>query len=310
MEKSRKHLIVVGGPTAVGKTSFSIKLAQHYGTEIISADSRQIFKKLDIGTAKPSKEELVSVPHHFIDVLAPEQEYNAGQFERDALALLENLFKEHKQVIVTGGSGMYVQALCQGIDEMPEIPLEVREQLNERLEREGLEKLLAELELADPAYYNVVDRHNPQRVVRALEVFSFTGLPFSSFRTKSFVKRPFNIIKIALDRPRKELYERIDLRMDQMIEEGLFEEAKELYPYRHLNALQTVGYKEIFDFIEGIYDKDEAIRLLKRNTRRYAKRQLTWFRKDPEFNWFHPDDIEEVIAFIKRQVEEKDLSGF
>ena len=302
--------MVVGGPTAVGKTSFSIQLAQHYKTEIISADSRQLFKKLNIGTAKPTQEELAAVPHHFIDVLSPEEDYNAGLFEKEALERLDTLFRQHKQVVVTGGSGMYVQALCQGIDEMPEIPLEVREQLNKRLEKEGLESLLEDLKKLDPHYYEVVDRHNPQRIVRALEVCTYTGLPFSSFRKKSLVERPFNIIKIGLDRPRQELYERIDFRMDQMIEEGLFEEARELYPYRHLNALQTVGYKEIFDFMEGAYDKEEAIRLLKRNSRRYAKRQLTWFRKDPEFHWFHPDEIKETIAFIDRQMQAGDNSGF
>ena len=294
----------------MGKTSFSIQLAQHYKTEIISADSRQLFKKLNIGTAKPTQEELTAVPHHFVDVLSPEEDYNAGLFEKEALERLDTLFRQHRQVVVSGGSGMYIQALCQGIDEMPEIPLEVREQLNKRLEQEGLESLLEDLKNLDPHYYEVVDRHNPQRIVRALEVCTYTGLPFSSFRKKSFIERPFNTIKIGLDRPRQELYERIDLRMDQMIEEGLFEEARELYPYRHLNALQTVGYKEIFDFIEGAYDKEEAIRLLKRNSRRYAKRQLTWFRKDPEFHWFHPGEIKEAISFIDRQMEVGDKSGF
>lgn len=292
---------MVGGPTAVGKTTFSIRLAQQYQTEIISADSRQLYQQLTIGTAKPNAEELAAVPHHFIDILPPEREYNAGQFERDAMALLDRLFLQHDQVVVAGGSGMYVQALCQGIDEMPEIPAQFRENLNMRLQKEGLPSLLAELQLLDPVYFQQVDRQNPQRVVRALEVSLYTGSPYSSFRRQGFKERPFHTIKIGLDRPREELYQRINERMDQMVEEGLFEEARELYPHKNLNALQTVGYKEVFDYIEGKYDKDEAIRLLKRNSRRYAKRQLTWFRKDKDFAWFHPDRFGEAIAFIEKE---------
>lgn len=292
---------MVGGPTAVGKTTFSIRLAQQYQTEIISADSRQLYQQLTIGTAKPNVEELAVVPHHFINILPPEREYNAGQFERDSLALLDALFQQHDQVVVAGGSGMYVQALCQGIDEMPAIPAEFRENLSLRLQREGLPALLAELQQLDPVYFQQVDRQNPQRVVRALEVSLYTGRPYSSFRRRGFKKRPFHTIKIGLDRPREELYQRINERMDQMVEEGLFEEARELYPYKNLNALQTVGYKEVFGYLEGRYDKDEAIRLLKRNSRRYAKRQLTWFRKDQEFAWFHPDKFGEAVAFVEKE---------
>lgn len=293
---------MVGGPTAVGKTAFSIALARYFRTEIISADSRQIYQQLDIGTAKPTKEEMAAVPHHFIDQLPVEEGYNAGQFEQDALALLEHLFKEHDVVVVTGGSGMYVQALSQGIDEMPLIPARLREELNIRLQEKGLEDLLEELKLRDRAYYETVDRKNPQRVIRALEVNMHTGRLFSAFRQQNFTQRPFRIIKIGLDRPRHELYARIDERMDQMIAQGLFKEAKRLYPYRHLNALQTVGYKEIFGYLKGDYEREEAIRLLKRNSRRYAKRQLTWFRKDPEFSWFNPDQIEEALVFIQEQM--------
>ena len=303
LHKKNNYLLVVGGPTAVGKTAFSIRLAQHYKTEIISADSRQLYQQLNIGTAKPSPEELAAAPHHFIDTLSPEQEYNAGAFERDALALLENLFLERRHVVVTGGSGMYVQALCQGIDEMPQVPSTVREQLNLALEQKGLEPLVEQLKLVDPTYYEQVDRSNPQRVLRALEICLHTGKPYSSFRQQNFKERPFHTIKIGLERPREELYDRIDQRMDAMLTEGLFEEARQLYPYRSLNALQTVGYKEIFDYLDGCYDKEEAVRLLKRNSRRYAKRQLTWFRKDSEFAWFHPDDFDGALAFIEQEKE-------
>lgn len=286
----------------MGKTACSIRLAQYYKTGIISADSRQLYQTLDIGTAKPTSAELAAVPHHFVDILPPEIEYNAGQFERDALQLLEKLFHSHNVVVVAGGSGMYVQALCQGIDEMPPIPAEVRELLNHRLEAEGLAALVQELQERDPAYAQEVDRNNPQRIVRALEVCLFTGRPYSSFRRKQYSRRPFGIIKVGLDRPRHDLYARIDLRMDAMIAEGLFEEAHRLHPFRELNALQTVGYKEIFDYIDGLYGREEAIRLLKRNSRRYAKRQLTWFRKDPEYTWFHPEETDVIIDWCNQQM--------
>lgn len=310
LDKINNYLLVVGGPTAVGKTAFSIQLARHFQTEIISADSRQLYQQLNIGTAKPNNAELAAVPHHFIDILPPEQEYNAGQFEREALSLLENLFQQHRHVVVAGGSGMYVQALCQGIDEMPEVPAALRQQLNQALDKKGLTPLTEQLKDLDPAYYEQVDRQNPQRVLRALEVCLHTGKPYSSFRKQDFKERPFHIIKIGLERSRPELYQRIDQRMDAMIAEGLFEEAKNLYPYRALNALQTVGYKEVFDYLEGSYDKEEAIRLLKRNSRRYAKRQLTWFRKDPAFHWFHPDSFREALAFIEQEKERLRLADF
>lgn len=302
MDIHNKYILVIGGPTAVGKTAVSLKVAQYFGAEIISADSRQLYRKMDIGTAKPTPEELAVVPHHFIDILPPEVEYNAGQFERDALQLLDKLFSSHDTVVVAGGSGMYVQALCQGIDEMPAVPAEIRETLNMRLSAEGLPVLVQELEKLDPRYAQEVDQRNPQRVIRALEISLYTGKPYSDFRQQNFAKRPFGVIKIGLERPRSELYARIDQRMDAMIAEGLFEEARLLYPFRHLNALQTVGYKEIFDYLDGLYDQEEAVRLLKRNTRRYAKRQLTWFKKDPEFAWFHPDETEEIIAYCQRKM--------
>lgn len=302
MSHQNKYILVVGGPTAVGKTACSIKLAQHFGTEIISADSRQLYQQLDIGTAKPTKQELAAVPHHFIDILPPDSEYNAGKFENDALELINQLFASHDVVVVAGGSGMYVQALCQGIDKMPAVPVEIREELNQRLAQEGLPVLVQELATLDPVYALEVDLKNPQRVIRALEICLYTQKPYSAFRQQHFPPRPFGIIKIGLDLPRDLLYTRIEQRMDAMITDGLIEEARQLYPYRSLNALQTVGYKEVFAYLEGSYDKEEAIRLLKRNSRRYAKRQLTWFRKDPEFTWFHPEKTEDIIAYCRARI--------
>ena len=302
-ESQKKYLIVVGGPTAVGKTAFSIQLARALQTEIISADSRQLYKQLDIGTAKPDAAELASVPHHFIDILEPDTEYSAGQFERDALLLLEQLFQKYRAVVVVGGSGMYVQALYRGMDQMPEVPANIRESLNQELQVKGLDVLAERLKHHDPQYWQEVDRQNPVRIIRALEVIEATGKPYSSFRQQQYPARPFETIKIGLERPREDLYARIDSRMDLMIEQGLFEEAKRLYPHRELNALQTVGYQEIFGYLEGQYDKEEAIRLLKRNSRRYAKRQMTWFKKDEGFRWFSPDRLEEALAFIYGQMQ-------
>lgn len=280
-----KNLIVVVGATAVGKTDFCIRLAQNLGTVIISADSRQFYCEMNIGTAKPTAEELAAVPHYFINSHSITTEYNAGQFEKDVLELLEKLFLQYDNVIMTGGSGLYINAVCNGMDEMPEIPETLRQELNQRLETEGLEKLVQELTVLDAIYAAQVDKANPQRVIRALEVCLASGQPYSSFRTKQAVSRPFNIIKLGLNRQREELYARIDARMDKMITEGLLEEAKSLYAFRQHNALQTVGYKEIFDYLEGQYDWAECVRLLKRNTRHYAKRQLTWFRRDESILW-------------------------
>lgn len=310
MKHKNKYLLVVAGPTAVGKTDFSIRLAEKFGAEIISADSRQLYQKLDIGTAKPSPVELAAVPHHFIDILPLDKEYNAGLFEQDALKVAEKLFTQNDFVVMAGGSGMYVQALCHGMDEMPSVPKEIRENLNARLEKEGLPQLFAELEFMDTEYASQVDRNNPQRVVRALEVCLYSGKTYSSYRKQQHAPRPFHTIKIGLDRPREELYQRIDQRMDLMIEMGLFKEATELFPHRKLNALQTVGYKEIFEYLEGGCSKEEAVRLLKRNSRHYAKRQLTWFRKDPEYQWFHPEAFEEALEYIRfRTGEEKGVNG-
>ncbi|MBC5772537.1 tRNA (adenosine(37)-N6)-dimethylallyltransferase MiaA [Pontibacter sp. KCTC 32443] len=295
-----KYLIVVVGPTSVGKTDLCVQLAKHFHTDVVSADSRQFFREMNIGTAKPSPEEQQGITHHFVDSHTIAEDYNAGAYEQDALNLLEQLFKKHDVVILTGGSGLYVRALCEGMDEMPETDSALREQLAATLEAEGIAPLLAQLQVLDPVYYNQVDQANPQRVIRALEVCLSSGQPYSSFRKSERVERPFQIVKIGLTRDRQELYNRIDQRMDLMLQQGLLEEAKALFPYRSHNALQTVGYKEIFDYLEGKYDWEEAVRLLKRNSRRYAKRQLTWFTKHPEeYTWFHPQQWDEIVSFIE-----------
>ncbi|HLT06510.1 MAG TPA: tRNA (adenosine(37)-N6)-dimethylallyltransferase MiaA [Cyclobacteriaceae bacterium] len=302
MLRKNKTLLIVAGPTAVGKTDLCINLAKKFNTNIISADSRQFYTEINIGTAKPSPAQLTEVRHHFINSHSIHEAYDVGRFEADALALLEALFAQHELVIMTGGSGLYIDAVCKGFDAMPAVDKSIRAALNDRYEKQGLSALQQQLKELDPDYYQAVDLNNPQRLIRALEVCIGSGKPYSSFRQKQTSPRPFQTLKIALQRDREELYTRIDQRMDQMIAEGLFEEAATLYPYRHHNALQTVGYKEIFGYMEGEYDKAEAIRLLKRNSRRYAKRQMTWFRKDEDYHWFHPSQTEEIIAFISKTI--------
>lgn len=294
----QKYLIVITGPTASGKTALSVKIAKMLHTEIVSADSRQIYRELSIGTAKPTEDEMEGVPHHFINSHSIQEDYSIGKFEKDALKALEKIFMEKDTAILTGGSGLYVKVVCEGMDEVPETDPQIREELNDKLKTDGLESLVAELEKIDPEYYLQVDTSNPQRVIRALEVFWSTGTPLSQFRTGEKKDRPFKIIKVGLQWDRKELYQRIDKRMDDMIEAGLFHEAESLLPFRDKNALQTVGYKEIFDYLNGSYDKEEAVRLLKRNSRRYAKRQMTWFSKDKEITWFHPLEEEKIIQYI------------
>ncbi|AYB34780.1 tRNA (adenosine(37)-N6)-dimethylallyltransferase MiaA [Chryseolinea soli] len=294
-----KKLIVVVGPTAVGKTAVAIDLAKHFRTEIVSADSRQIFRELNIGTAKPSGAELAQVPHHFINTHSIQEAYDAAQYGHDALEVIHRLFKRNNEVILCGGSGLYVKAVCEGFDDIPEVPAQIREELSATYERGGIEALQALMMEHDPQLYATIDQKNPHRLMRALEVKLGTGLSIASFRKKNTLQHPFTIVKIGLTLPREILYERIDRRMDLMIEAGLFAEAEALYPLRAINALQTVGYQEIFDFMEGQYDREEAVRLLKRNSRRYAKRQLTWFTRDPQVQWFGPAEVEKIIEVVK-----------
>lgn len=303
MDISKKPiLILVVGPTAVGKTNLCLNLAKKFDTEIISCDSRQFYREMNLGTAKPTREELKEVPHHMINSHSIEENYDVKSFEEDSLELLDQLFQKHKVVIMTGGSGLFADAVTEGMDEMPEITAGIREELIKEYQEKGLEFLQNEVKRLDPDYFEIVDQQNPQRLMRALEVCRGTGKTFSSFRMKIKIERPFETIKIGLNRDRDELYSRIDLRMDLMVEAGLFEEAESLFDKRNLNSLQTVGYQEIFGMLEGKYDREEAIRLLKRNSRRYAKRQLTWFRRDEKIHWFHPDQEDEIIAFIENQI--------
>jgi tRNA dimethylallyltransferase len=301
-QKPGKTLVVVAGPTAVGKTALCLWLAQAWGTEIVSADSRQFFREMNIGTAKPTPEELAAVKHHFVNSHHIGETYSAGAFEADALQTLSDIFQSQDVAILTGGSGLYIDAVCAGMDQMPAVDPAIRLQLMQQLESQGLPALLQLLEHHDPVYFRQVDQANTQRVVRALEVCLASGQPYSAFRIRDLPARPFQLVKIGLDRNREELYQRIDARMDQMVAQGLLEEVKALLPYRHQQALQTVGYKEVFDYLDAAYDWEEALRLLKRNSRRYAKRQLTWFRKDPGFTWFHPDDQGAIQAHLRQHL--------
>lgn len=300
MNTKRGILIVVVGPTGSGKTALAITLAQHYCAPIISTDSRQFFRGMAIGTAQPTAEELAAAQHYFIADREVEDDNNCGRYEAEALELLDRLFEQHEYVVAVGGSGLYIQALCDGMDNLPEADDEVRDELQRRLDSEGLEALVAQLRELDPAYAEVVDTQNPARVMRALEVCIATGKPYSEQRSGERKERPFNIVKIGTDMPREVLYERINRRVDMMVAEGLVEEARRLYPKRHLNALQTVGYRELFDHFDGKCSMEEAIELIKRNSRRYAKRQMTWFRRDESIGWFSPKDIDDIIAFINR----------
>jgi tRNA dimethylallyltransferase len=299
-----KFAIVVAGPTAVGKTELCIRLAKEFDTEIISADSRQFFREMNIGTAKPSIEERQGVVHHLIDSHSVTETYHAAAFEKDALAIAATIFRTKEVLILTGGSGLYIKTFCQGLDDIPETDPAIREKLTEQYQQKGLSPLLAQLDELDPTYGQIVDRANPQRIIRALEVSLSTGQPYSSFRRQTTAVRPFHIINIGLHRERADLYSRIDARMDLMLAGGLVEEARQLAAYRMHNALQTVGYTEVFDYLEGRYDYAEMVRLLKRNSRRYAKRQLTWFTKDEQIQWFHPSDYREIVDYIKSQMEQ------
>lgn len=293
-----KRLVVVVGPTGSGKTDLAIALAQHYGAPIVSTDSRQFYRGMPIGTAQPTAQQLRAAEHHFIASHDITQELSCGAYEVEALALLDRLFEQHRTVIAVGGSGLYIKALCEGMDELPQADPELRAALAEQLREEGVAALAERLRTLDPLYYEQVDRSNPARVVRALEVCLQTGRPFSEQRLGRRRERPFDIVKIGIEVPREELYERINRRVDAMMAEGLEAEARALYPYRHLNALRTVGYRELFDFFEGRCSRDEAVEAIKRNTRRYAKRQMTWFRRDGEIRWFRRDDLEAMFRYV------------
>lgn len=296
------YLILVVGPTAVGKTDLCLKLAKKFQTEILSCDSRQFYREMNRGTAKPSLQELAEVPHHFINNLSITDSYDVRKYEEEALDLLSQLFQKHQVVLMTGGTGLFADVVVHGMDEIPEVAPLIRQEIIQEYQSMGLSWLQGAVKMVDPEFYTQVDQANPQRLMRALEVWRGTGLKFSSFRTKKEVVRPFEVIKVGLDRPREELYQRIDQRMEAMLAEGLYEEAESLFEKRGLNALQTLGYTEIFDFLEGKYDQMELVRLLKRNSRRYAKRQLTWFRRDPQIRWFHPDEQEKIGLFIEDQI--------
>jgi tRNA dimethylallyltransferase len=293
-----KKLVLIVGPTAVGKTALALEVATRFKTEIISADSRQIFKELTIGTAKPTQEELSRVPHHFINSHSIIEKYDAAQYGKAALVVIHELFESHDLAVMCGGSGLYIRAALEGFDDIPTIPDETRDYLVEKFESSGIEWLQEELRRHDPEQLNRIDNQNPARLMRALEVKLVTGHSISSFHTKKKRELPFKVIKIGLSCDRDELYQRIDSRMNDMIGLGLFEEAKSLYQYKTHRALQTVGYQEIFDYMDGKYEKEEAVRLLKRNSRRYAKRQLTWFARDEEVQWYRPGQSEDIINHI------------
>ncbi|QNK62115.1 tRNA (adenosine(37)-N6)-dimethylallyltransferase MiaA [Pedobacter sp. PAMC26386] len=298
-----KTLIVIAGPTAIGKTALAIVLAQHFTTEIISADSRQFFKEMSIGTAKPHAEDLAAAKHHFIDSHSINTFFSTGEFEKQALEVLDKIFTRHDLAIMVGGSGLYLDAVTRGLDELPDTDMEIRTRLNTLFETEGLEPIKVQLEAADPEYYAKVDQANTQRLIRGLEFFLSTGKKVSSFLTNSKKQRPFEIIKIGLNMERPLLYERINHRVDLMLQEGLLEEVKSLIDYRELNALKTVGYAELFDYLDGTITYDIAVEKIKQNTRRFAKRQLTWFRRDELIHWFTPDQSLEVINFLENSVK-------
>lgn len=299
---NKKHLMVIVGPTAIGKTSMAIEVAKYFNTEILSSDSRQFYKEMNIGTAVPSKEELSAVKHHFIQHLSVHQAYSVGEFERDAIALINEFFKTHDALVMVGGSGLYEKAVTQGLDEFPEIDPGIRKQLNDELDLIGLTELQEELKVADPSYYQEIDIENPHRIIRALEIIRGTGKPFSSFLSKNTKKRDFETIKIGLTLERSKIYDRINRRVDIMMEDGLLDEVKELYGLRDLNALNTVGYSELFNYLDEVWELDFAVAEIKKNTRRFAKRQLTWYRKDEHLTWFNPKEKKEVIEFIENQI--------
>lgn len=295
---AKKYLIVIGGPTASGKTKASIKVANHFGIEIISADSRQFYKEMNIGTAKPSAEELAQAPHHFVNNLSIHEDYTAGDFERDVLPFLDKLYEGYDAAIITGGSGFFIQAVIEGLDEFPEVPKEVRASVEKDFQTKGLEYLRTQVKAIEPEYFELMDNLNPHRLIRALSVYKASGQPFSSFLYQEPKIRNFEPIFICLEMQRPFLYNRINNRVDKMMNKGLLKEANDLYPYRHLTPLQTVGYSELFKYLDGECTLENAVELIKRNSRRYAKRQMTWFRKKTYWNRFYAKDPDAIIKFI------------
>ncbi len=294
------NLIVITGPTAVGKTALTLEIAQHYGIPVINADSRQIYKELKIGTASPTAEQLNQARHYFVATKSIQEYYNASMYEQEVLSLLHVLFNHSSIQLMSGGSMMYIDAVCNGIDDIPTVREDIREEMKRRYQEEGLESLCEDLKRLDPEHYEVVDRQNYRRVIHALEVCYQTGKTYTSFRTQTKKKRPFQIIKIGLNRERNELYNRINQRVDAMMENGLVDEAKSVYQYKEVNALNTVGYKEIFDYMDGRWSLDEAIERIKGNTRRYARKQLTWYKRDERVRWFHPSQKLEILNYISQ----------
>ena len=294
-----KKLIVITGPTAVGKTEACLHVARHFGIPVINADSRQLFRELKIGTAAPTEEQMALVKHYFVGKLSIGDYYSASMYKQDVMALLTTLFRDSDYALLSGGSMMYIDAVCNGIDDIPTVDEATRTLLKRRLADEGLESLVEELHRLDPEHWAIVDRQNPRRVVHALEICLMTGKTYTSFRTATKKERPFTVVKIGLNREREELYGRINRRVDAMMSAGLLDEVKSLLPYRHENALNTVGYKELFSYLDGQWSLDEAVERIKGNTRRYARKQLTWFKRDDRMTWFHPDALQDMMNYIK-----------
>lgn len=295
---AKKSLIVLVGPTGVGKTETSLALAEHFHAPILNADSRQIYKGMTVGTAAPTLEERARAEHHFVQFLNPGDYYSAAQFEMDAMALLEDLFQKHDYVLLSGGSMMYIDAVCHGIDDIPTVDDVTRKMMLERYEKEGLEPLVQELRVLDPEYYQIVDLKNPKRVIHALEICYMTGKTYSSFRTNTKKQRPFHIVKVGLRREREVLYDRINRRVTKMIQEGLEEEVKALLPFRNTNSLNTVGYKEMFAYFDGKMSLEEAADKIRQNSRIYSRKQMTWFKRDNQIKWFEPEQLGDIIAYI------------
>lgn len=300
----KKTLVILLGPTGVGKTELCLSLAEELNTEIVSCDSRQFFRELKIGTAAPTEAQMQRVKHHLVGNLSIFDYYSCGRFEIDALKKLDELFLSKDVVLMTGGSMLYIDAICKGIDDIPNVDQNLRDSLHERYANEGIDNILSELKLLDPEYYDMVDKKNHKRIIHALEICLTSGKTFSSFRKETAKARPFDIIKIGLNLPREELYDRINKRVDIMFEEGLLEEAKKFYPHRNLNSLNTVGYKELFEYFDGNWELDFAKNMIKQNSRRYAKKQLTWFNRDKDINWFRPDQQKEILSFLRNRLKD------